>query len=181
MFLANAKISVSDELHNPTCQIIHYAFAVLQLLQKEGADVAFDLHEAGPDSRLAWMVVANPRSVDIAATAILSLDAAGIPMKLEPSSESFRGLSHREWGDATKAQAFLFETPNPGQGDQGKGADLVTDPKFPLARRVGVHLATLLAILDAYNEAAPAALSVRLLDVPGLTQMNDAGVGAFLR
>jgi predicted deacylase len=157
------------------------AFAVLQLLQKEGADVAFDLHEAGPDSRLAWMVVANPRSVDIAATAILSLDAAGIPMKLEPSSDSFRGLSHREWGDATKAHAFLFETPNPGQGGQGRGADMVADPRFPLARRVGVQLSTLLAILDAYNETATAALSVKLLDVPGLTQMSDAGVGAFLK
>jgi hypothetical protein len=102
-------------------------------------------------------------------------------MKLEPSSESFRGLSHREWGDATKAQAFLFETPNPGQRDQGKGADLVADPKFPLAKRVGVHLATLLAILDAYNETATPALSAKLLDVPGLTQMSDAGVGAFLK
>jgi predicted deacylase len=157
------------------------AYAILQLIKRENVDVAFDLHESGPDSRLAWMVVANPKSVDIAALAILSLDAANIPMKLEPSSESFRGLSHREWGDATNAQAFLFETPNPGMGDKNQGADLVNDAAFPLAKRVGVQLSTLLAILDAYDDTATAALLVRLQDVPGLSQMAVAGVGAFLK
>lgn len=157
------------------------AYAILQLLKKEAVDVAFDLHESGPDSRLAWMVVANPKSVDIAAMAILSLDAANIPMKLEPSSESFRGLSHREWGDATKAQAFLFETPNPGMGEKNQGADLVNDATFPLAKRVGVHLSTLLAILDAYDDTAPATLLVKLQHVPGLQQITAAGVGALLK
>ena len=157
------------------------AYAVIQLLRRESVDVAFDLHESGPESRLAWMVVANPKSVDLAALAILNLDAAGIPMKLEPSSETFRGLSHREWGDATKAQAFLFETPNPGQAERTAGVDLVNDPKYPLAKRVGVHISTLLAILDAYNETAPAALSVRPTDVPGLPEISGKGIGAFLK
>lgn len=157
------------------------AYAILQLIKQEKVDVAFDLHESGPDSRLAWMVVANPKGVDIAALAILSLDAANIPMKLEPSSESFRGLSHREWGDATKAQAFLFETPNPGMGEKKEGIDLVNDATFPLAKRVGVQLSTLLAILDAYDDTAPAALLVRLQNVPGLPQITSAGVGAFLK
>ena len=156
------------------------AFAIVQLLKKESVNIAFDLHESGPDSRLAWMVVANPKNVDVAAVAILSLDEAGIPMKLEPSSESFRGLSHREWGDATKAQAYLFETPNPGMGDRSQGVDLVNDARFPLARRVGVHLSTLLAILEAYNESA-AASSVRLSDIPGLPQVLEGGVGRFLK
>jgi predicted deacylase len=157
------------------------AYAILQLLIKEEVDVAFDLHESGPDSRLAWMVVANPKNVDTAAIAILALDAANIPMKLEPSSDTFRGLSHREWGDATKAQAFLFETPNPGMSDRSGEADVVNDAKYPLARRVGVHLATMMAILDAYNDSAPATLAVKIADVPGLPQLTSAGVGAFLK
>ncbi len=157
------------------------AFAILQLIKKEAVDVAFDLHESGPDSRLAWMVVANPKNVDVAAMAVLNLDAAGITMKLEPSSDSFRGLSHREWGDATKAQAYLFETPNPGMGEKSESADLVNDTKFPLARRVGVQLSTFVAILDSYNETASPALAIKLLDVPGVAQLSAAGVGAFLK
>jgi hypothetical protein len=157
------------------------ACAILQLIKKEEVDVAFDLHESGPDSRLAWMVVANPKSVDIAAMGILSLDAAGIPMKLQPSSESFRGLSHREWGDATKAQAFLFETPNPGMTENNAGVDLVNDARLPLARRVGVQLSALLAILDSYDDIAPAAGAIKLENVPGLAQISAAGVGSFLK
>jgi predicted deacylase len=157
------------------------AYAILQLIHKEDVDVAFDLHESGPDSRLAWMVVANPKNVDVAAMAILSLDAAGITMKLEPSSESFRGLSHREWGDASKAMTFLFETPNPGMGEKAEATDPVNDTRFPLARRVGVQLATLVAILDSYNETAASALSIKLQDVPGPAQISSAGVGAFLK
>jgi predicted deacylase len=157
------------------------ACGILSLIKKEDVDVAFDLHESGPDSRLAWMVVANPKSVDIAAIAVLALDAAGITMKLEPSSASFRGLSHREWGDAAKAHAFLFETPNPGMGDQQQGVDQIHDSRFPLARRVGVHLATLTAVLDSYNDIAPAPLAIRLRDVPGPSQVGAAGVGALLK
>jgi predicted deacylase len=157
------------------------AYAILQLVKKEEVDVAFDLHESGPDSRLAWMVVANPKNVDIAAIAILALDTASIQMKLEPSSETFRGLSHREWGDASKAQTYLFETPNPGMGTGSNAGDVVNDAKFPLARRVGVHLSTLMAVLDAYNDAATAELKVKIEDVPGLPQIGAAGVGAFLK
>ncbi len=157
------------------------AYAMLQLLKKESVDIAFDLHESGPESRLAWMVVANPKNIGTAAAAVLNLDDAGIPMKLEPSSDSFRGLSHREWGDATKAQSFLVETPNPGMGDKVQTADLVLDPKLPLSRRVGVHLSTFLAVLDAYNDGASTGLSVKLLDVPGDQQMLKSGVGHFLK
>jgi hypothetical protein len=157
------------------------AYGILQLLQKESADVAFDLHEAGPESRLAWMVVANPKNVETAALAVINLDAAGIPMKLEPSSETFRGLSHREWGDATKAQCFLFETPNPAQVQDPGGVDMVNDAKYPLSKRVGVHLSTLLAILEAYNEQASPQLAVKLLDVPDLPEITKSGFGSFFR
>ncbi len=157
------------------------AFGIMRLLGTEGVDVAFDLHESGPESRLAWMVVANPRNVEVAAMAIVNLDAAGIPMKLEPSSQSFRGLSHREWGDATGAQTFLFETPNPGMARDSATADVVNDPKLPLVKRVGVQLSTLMAVLDAHNDEGPAASRIKLEEVPGLPDVTRSGLGAFLK
>ena len=157
------------------------ASAMLQLLKTEGADLAVDFHEAGPGSRLAWMIVANPKNVEVGAMAVLTLEAAGVSMKLEPSSETFRGLSHREWGDATKAQSFLFETPSPTMADNTKGVDTVNDRDLPLARRVAVQLASFAAVVDGYNEVAATSKKAAILDVPSLEDVTKAGVGAFLR
>jgi len=157
------------------------AFAVMQVLRAERVTIAFDFHEAGPDSRLAWMVVANPKDLETAAAAVLDLEAQGLAMKLEPSSETFRGLSHREWGDETGAQAFLFETPSPSMVSNTKGVDFVNDPTLPLSRRVGGQLASFTAVMAAYNADAPAASSVTLGGIPGVAEMIKTGVGAWLR
>jgi predicted deacylase len=157
------------------------AWGIVRLLQDEKAAVAFDFHEAGPESRLAWMVVAHPKNIETAAAAVLDLEAQGLTMKLEPSSETFRGLSHREWGDATKAQAFLFETPSPSMVNDTKSVDFVNDPKLPLSKRVGGQLASFSAVLAAYNADAPAAERIVVLDVPAMADVVKAGVGAFLK
>jgi predicted deacylase len=156
------------------------ANAVVSLLKRERVDVAFDLHEAAPDSRLALMIVANPKNIELGASAVLALEERGLQMKLEASSSTFRGLSHREWGDATQARAFLFETPSPASDPKSAG-DLVNHPTWPLARRVGIHLATLMAVVEAYNSDAPADRRVELLDVPDLEALATSGLGAFLR
>jgi hypothetical protein len=162
------------------------AFAIVELLKRESVDVAFDFHESGPKSNLAWMMVANPKNVDIGALAVLTLDEAGISMKLESSSKTFRGLSHREWGDETKAMAFLFETPNPlmssiNPGESNPGADPVNDAILPLSRRVGVQLSAFLSVVNAYNEAAAPEKKIDLADVPGFPEIKAAGLGAFLQ
>jgi hypothetical protein len=157
------------------------AAAVMNLLRAEKADLAFDLHEAGPESRLAWMIVANPKNVELGALAVLRLDEQGIVMKLEPSSDTFRGLSHREWGDATAARAFLIETPNPGQVEQPTGVDVANHPDYPLAKRVGVQLSTLQAILDCYDEEAAPAARVRLEGLPTLADVMREGLGSFFK
>ena len=154
------------------------AFAIVELLKRESVDVAFDFHESGPKSNLAWMMVANPKNVDIGALAVLTLDEAGISMKLESSSKTFRGLSHREWGDETKAMAFLFETPNPlmssiNPGESNPGADPVNDAVLPLYRRVGVQLSAFLSVVNAYNEAATPEKKVDLVDVPGFPRSRQ--------
>jgi hypothetical protein len=156
------------------------AFAVVSVIKSEGADLAFDLHEAPPGSRLAMMIVANPKNIELAAEASLVLEADDLRMKIEESAADFRGLSHREWGDATPARSFLFETPNPAM-DRTKPGDAVGDPVWPLAKRVGIHLDTLRAIVDAYNETAPAARRIGLENLPGRAELVEAGLGAFLR
>lgn len=157
------------------------AYAIVQLLKTEDVDIAIDLHEAGPESRLAWMIVANPKNIEAGAAAVLALEAAGVDMKLEPSSETFRGLSHREWGDATRARSFLFETPSPSMVEAGRTVDPVNDAKLPLARRVAVHLASVVAVVDASIEDAAPSKKVKIDDVPGLQEMTAAGPGAFLK
>lgn len=157
------------------------AAAVMRLIKDERADLAFDLHEAGPESRLAWMIVANPKNIDLAALAVLSLEDQGLSMKLEPSSEGFRGLSHREWGDATAARAFLFETPNPGQVEQPAGVDVVDHPAYPLGKRVAAHLATFMAVVAAYNDGAAPGGRLEIVDVPSMADVAARGLGTFLK
>jgi len=156
------------------------AYAIVSLLRKERVDLAFDLHEAPPGSRLAMMVVANPKNSGLAAEALLALEAKGLKMKLEESSADFKGLSHREWGDATPAKAFLFETANPAFLKEKPG-DPVSDPEWPLAKRAGIHIETLLMIIDAYNSGVPVTKQVELLDLPSLEELEKFGLGHFLR
>ncbi len=156
------------------------AWAITSLLVRERADLAFDLHEAPPGSRLAMMIVANPKNVDLAAEAVLSLEAAGLAMKLEESSAEFKGLSHREWGDATRARAFLFETPNPAFRRDDPG-DPVADPEWPLAKRVAIQLEALRAIVEAYNGGVPEARRVVIEGLPSYDELTKTGLACLLR
>jgi predicted deacylase len=154
------------------------AWAVMELLCRGKVDIAIDLHEAGPESRLAYMIVANPKNLDMAAMAVLALELEGISMKLEPSSETFHGLSHREWGDATNAVSFLIETPNPAQAtDRGNA---VEDPRYPLASRVATHIASITAILEAWNETCAPASGIRFERWPDWREVARLGPGSFL-
>jgi predicted deacylase len=157
------------------------AHGVMEVLRREHVDLAFDLHESRPDSRLAWTIVAHPKSADLGATAVLALDADNVSMKLDQSADEMRGLSHREWGDLTTAQAFLFETPNPEQADKASGVDQLGDVALPLARRVGTQLAALAAVIEAYNGSVPASRRIALVGVPTLADALKKGVGGLLK
>jgi predicted deacylase len=175
----NLDRAYPGDANGPLTQRI--AAAIMRVLVVERADLAFDLHEAGPESRLAWMIVANPKNIDLGALAVLALEEQGLSMKLEPSSETFRGLSHREWGDATAARAFLLETPNPGQVEKPAGADVVSHPDYPLSKRVGAHLATLSAIVSAYNDDARPESRIELRDLPSMADLERDGLGRYLK
>lgn len=160
----------------PTQQL---AFAIMQLIIRENAAIAIDLHEAGVSSRLANMLVANPKNLDLAVMAVLDLEAQGIIMSVEHSANDFAGLSHREWGDRTNAAAYLIETPNPGQESGIKNPDVVNDQTNPLAKRVATHLATIEAIFAAhgmvYGERP------EWTGLPTYAELVKNGVGAYLR
>lgn len=154
------------------------SYGIVQLIQQEQADVAFDLHEAGATSRIANTLVAHNRGMDAAVLAILDLSMQGIHINLEPSREEFRGLSHREWGDHTQALAFLTETVNPAQTPSFVNPDITNDPDNPLHDRVGRQLAMIRTVLDGTE--ALGTPPVAYDGVPTHAQMMQDGLGAWL-
>ena len=179
------------------------AHAIQQLLLREHADMAIDLHEAAPEYPVINTIVAHERGIEIAASAVLNLEFDELLFTLERSPVRFRGLSHREWGDATAAYAFLMETGNVMQG-RLRGATspelLLTgvDPMYlkaakigmvkipydstgiPLNVRVGRHLQGLRALLDGYNSLHPER-PIEFTRLPSYAECVASGVGAFLR
>ena len=179
------------------------AYAVMQLINREKVDYAFDLHEAAPEIPIINAIVTHEKGKDIAANALFTLEAENLQFALEISPTNFHGLSHREWGDRTSAFPFLMETSNPIQGRLRGKTDAVlvvqgVDKRYneaaqlgtmrityelsgePLARRVGRHLRGLQAILNASMELAPEKRIV-LEGLPTYEQILERGVGAYLQ
>ena len=178
------------------------AFAITSLIRTERVDLAIDLHEASPEYPVVNTIVAHQRATDVAAVANLGMQAAGVDIGLEASPETLRGLSHREWGDATPTLAVLMETTNPAEGRlrgptnaglvvEGRDRFYVLaaerrrlsvpfdDQGWPLARRVGRHLAGVSAFVAALNETSPES-GVELSDVPTYDSLVRQGMGPFL-
>jgi len=128
------------------------ALAVMNILFIENIDIAIDLHEAGPLSNLAWMIISHPESVHIAAGAILDLEERGIILGLDVSTDQ-AGLSHREWGDRTNAFAFLTETANPHQDPNP--ALFLDNPNYFLERRVAIQLEMIRHLVANSNRFLP--------------------------
>ncbi|TXT49963.1 MAG: hypothetical protein FD137_542 [Spirochaetes bacterium] len=158
------------------------AYAVTQVLIREKVDIAFDYHEADAGGRLANMMVANPKNIGTAAAALFDLELDhGLSLKLEPSNMEFRGLSHREWGAGTDAQAFLTETPNPGMVENAPpDVDVVNDPKNPLGSRVAKHIYSTLAVARVYGESNPGRM-ILMSGLPAYEDLASQGLGPYLR
>ena len=170
------------------------AYAIIRLISKEQVDFSLDMHEAntpetdkrddgdytaGGNKRLSYTLVAHPRGLEIAAFALLAMEEdTGISMKLEESNSEFRGLSHLEIGDATPCLSFLSESPNPGQDRKRKNADVVSDPKYPLTHRVGMHLRLFKHLADAYADYNDKALIID--NLPEYDDLLAGDIGRFL-
>src|SRR5262245_47283025 len=100
----------------------------LTALAKE-ASLVLDLHEAQPEYPVINMMVAHEHAFETAATATAAMQARRIPISLAASPKNLHGLSHREFGDYTNAEAVLTESSNPAMGRlRGRtGEDLVVE------------------------------------------------------
>ena len=92
------------------------AWTITELIKVEKIDLAIDLHEAAYEYPTINCIVAHPRAQDISVSAELFLDSDGVRIATEPSPANLRGLSHREWGDATQVLSILLESANASQG-----------------------------------------------------------------
>jgi len=179
------------------------AFAIIQLMREERVDLAIDLHEASLEYPVINAIVAHPLAFELAGEAVLNLQMAGLDYNLEPSPENFRGLSHREWGDALGIPAILMESANPVQGryHDRLTPDMVVTGKdrfyaaaakhgllevdypetgLPLKLRVGRHMAAINAIFQAWNEHHPDR-AILVEHVPSFDELQTEDIGAFLK
>ncbi len=120
-----------------------------------------------------------PKNIDFAVMAIVDLEMQGIVMNVEHSSDTFHGLSHREWGDTTPAASYLIETPNPAQASNAINPDVVNDKVNPLSRRTATHLATIDAVLNAHELLD--GKRTRWVGLPSYEDLVSDGLEEYLR
>ena len=178
------------------------AFGIMELIRRERVDIGIDLHESAPEYPVINAIVFHENSSELAALALLELQAEGFDIRLEASPVNLRGLSHREWGDHAGIKAILLETPNASHGRlKGKpSSSLIVDGKdkfyakasrlgwlfvpygqegIPLAHRVARHLAALKALLGGLAELEPEK-AIEVEGLPPPAEVQKKGVGAFL-
>ncbi len=178
-------------------------FGAMELMRREGIDVAVDVHGAETMFPVTNCIVAPEKSVKIATLASLTVKAMeGFENHVEASPSGFRGLSHREIGDHGPAMPFLLEAPIPflDQPTGPKTVEFLLDGKdpfllslskkkklfvpydesgWPLAKRVGQNLSVTLEILRQFSKkTADRPIAVR--GVPRYADVVENGVGRYL-
>jgi hypothetical protein len=178
------------------------AYAITQLITREHVSLALDLHEASPEYPVVNTIVAHQRAMELAAMANMRMQGLGIEIGIEASPEALGGLSHREWGDGTRAFAALMETTDPAQGRLRGRTDsaLVVSGRdrfyeaaarrhrlsvpfgaegWPISIRVARHVAGVMEFIGALGELDPA-LALDVTGVPDYQSIVSRGLGAFL-
>ena len=178
-------------------------FGAMEIMRREGVDVAIDIHGAETMFPVTNCIVAPEKSVKIATLAALNVKAKeGFENHVEPSPVGFRGLSHREIGDHSGTLPFLLEAPIPflDQPTGPKTPKLLLDGKdpfllslarrkklfvaydesgWPLPKRVGQHCSVILEIFRQFSKRNPEkAIVVR--NVPRYADVVRNGVGHYL-
>lgn len=177
-------------------------YGIMEVIRKEAADLSVDLHEASPEYPVINAIVAHERAIDLASIAVLDLQMEDLNYNLEISPPSFRGLTHREWGDYSDTMAILMETANASQGrirgrtDEAlvltgkdkmyvKAADLgrlyvpYDENGHPIEERVGRHLAALNVLIVNMGMLFPEK-TVEYYGIPGYGELMEQGYGSFL-
>ncbi len=178
------------------------AFAIAQVIRKEGVKIVLDTHEAYPEYPVINMLVAHEGAFDVGAFAVANLQERDIQIDLMASPKRLHGLSHREFGDHLGVRALLVETANPAMGRlrgrtderlvvEGRDDNYVRAAKLdrlfvpftaeghPLSGRVARNMATLEEILSAYNEFEPDS-PIIVEGLPSYDAVREQGLGPFL-
>jgi hypothetical protein len=179
------------------------SYALTQLVK--GSNIVLDLHEAQPEYPVINKIVYHERAQATAGTALFNLEFDGVHITADPSARNLHGLSHREFGDFTPAQALLAETANPAMGRfrgrlsmdlvvAGKEPNYVAATKlgpkgllfvpfddngWPLQGRVGRDLAMIQEIINSYNELN-AKTPIKIQSMPDYEDVTKKGVGKYL-
>lgn len=179
------------------------AYAIVELIKKEKADLSIDLHESPPDRPAINSITAHERALDTAAYALTLLEEEGVFIRLESSPKNLRGLSHREWGNSTDTMAVLVESCNPMHGPlhgpatvdllltakddmyvwaSKIGRTVIPHPKegVPLDVRVARHASTILALAQAMSDLQPDK-EVVIAGIDPYDQLVKNGVGYYLK
>lgn len=175
--------------------------AIMTLLEKEGIDYAFDLHEASVTYPVNLDIVAPEISFDIAYLSALMLEEKGISLRVEATSSSNKGYTHSEWARVDGVHPFLIEVPTPFI-DRTPGAmtgKMIVSGKdeflykvaeygysgvdYPedgisISERVAIHVATIDKCLEIAGQFNPEnAIEIKL---PSYEEIKEKGVGSFL-
>lgn len=142
------------------------AYAIKQFVIEKDIIITLDLHEASPEYGVNNALVSHERGISngIASWVMLNMELYGLvdtrfaPIKLEPSPQNLRGLTHRELGDNTRTLSFLAETSNVSQGRvRGQMTEaMIIDGYDKFYER-----ATALGILEV-NHSSPVSLNERV-------------------
>ncbi|MDD8019694.1 MAG: succinylglutamate desuccinylase/aspartoacylase family protein [Acidobacteriota bacterium] len=177
-------------------------FAVMELLKQNKVDLAIDLHGAETMYAVTNCIVAPEKSTRLAIMASLTVKSKeGFENHVEPSPEGYRGLSHREIGDASDTLPFLLEAPLPfldqPTGPKTEELYLTGQDEFllslakkkklfvpydqsgwPLEKRVGQHLSVSLEIMKQYSKKLPERAIV-INNVPRYADVLKNGLGYY--
>lgn len=179
------------------------AYAIMQLMEQEKVNLGIDLHEASLEYPVINAIVAHPLAFELAGETVMYLQMEGLEFNLEPSPAKFRGLSHREWGDAANIFAVLFESANTVQGRYHDRTtdDMIVSGKdrfyyeaaqhgllevnypeqgIPLKTRVGRHLAAIKHLVQVWNEHH-SDQSIIIEAIPEFNELQEKDVGGFLK
>jgi len=177
-------------------------YGILEVIKKEECDLSIDLHEASPEYPVINAIVAHERAIDLASIAVLDLQMEDLDYNLEISPPSFRGLTHREWGDYSNTMAILMESANASQGrirgrtDEAlvltgkdkmyvKAAELgrlyvpYDEKGHPIEERVGRHLTAIGVLVENMSLLFPDE-TVEYYGIPSYQELLQYGYGNYL-
>jgi hypothetical protein len=180
------------------------AYAFMEMIRRERADVVIDLHEAELQYPVISTIVTHQKGQELATMAAMMLsDMEGFKIGTEFSPLTLHGLSHREIGDHSQAVSLLFEAPEPfldatrgitsreqlltgrdefvvKAGEHGLLFEKIDEKGWPIAVRVGRHTSAILQVAETWSEDHPDK-PVSVSGVPRYAEVIEKGVGAFLR